>query len=112
MKSRLSAGIGLRYLRLYTLAPCGEQGVHSAGAFGFFQNHVALLGDVIAQVEKFQAAVFKKFDQLPVTIAHGGSRRPALIPVVGIVPEEGSALRLLTLEGRKEARAVTVLVRQ
>ena len=55
------------------------------------RGEVALLADVLRDVVKFQRAIFKPLDELPITVANDAVRRSALIGIVGVMPEERPA---------------------
>src|SRR5215469_1224174 len=70
------------------MAPVGEEVVQLFRAGRLALDQIALLTRVFGEVEELQAAVFVKFDQLPIAEADGSGGSASLIAVVRIMPEQ------------------------
>src|SRR5262245_2615633 len=92
--------------------PAGEAGSKCFRLLLVAVSQVPLLARILAQVEKLDAAVLIPLDELPIAVADRAERRPALIPVVRVVPEQrGGALEFPALEQGNEADRVAMLLR-
>ena len=54
-------------------APFVEEGGQLSGALGLFAREIALLAEVVAEVEELDGVVFEILEQLVVALADGGT---------------------------------------
>ncbi len=92
--------------RIYRLAPGKHQFMEFGGFFGHYLGEVVLFSYIVLEVVKFQRAVLKIFDELPVARSHGSAGPCSKIRVSGTfgfsleisgeMPEDGLAFQTLS----------------
>ena len=104
-------GIGFHHGGRDLAAPVVEQGGELADALGLFAGQIALLTEVVAEIEELDGVVLEILEELVVALADGAAGAlHAVVAVVREVPEERGPLgRGAAADEAGEAHAVDVL---